>query len=75
MRPDEESTQIYVKTSHKTLSQQAGATLAVHDERLDRLEDDVREMKEDMRAVRQILAQAQIPETLRVPRSPTTSKA
>jgi phage shock protein A len=55
MRPDEESTKTYVKT----LNQQADTKLAVHENRLDRLESDIAEMKDDVKAMRQILAQAQ----------------
>jgi hypothetical protein len=55
MRTDEDSTKTYVKT----LNQQADTKLAVHENRLDRIESDLTEMKEDIKAMRQILSQAQ----------------
>lgn len=52
MKDDDSSTRI------KTMAQQAAATCSAHEVRLDHIERDIKEMKDDIRAMREILSEA-----------------
>lgn len=52
MKDDDSSTRI------KTMAQQANASVAAHEARIDRIEDDIREMKNDIKSMCAILSEA-----------------